>query len=329
MSTESAPASHTVSSRGNRDGLRLVAGTASQRLAAAMASALDRDLVGRDVDRYPDGEIHVRLHDELRDADCYVVQSTGPPSQEHLTELLLLADAAYRSGAARITAVLPYFAYARQDRRTASGEPVGLRVVADVLRASHVDRLVVVDPHTPALESIVSIPVETTTAVPLLADALRAHVDTDTVLVAPDLGAAKLVDRYAALLDLPVAIVRKSRTSGDEVRAGAVVGEVGGRRPIIVDDMISTAGTIVSSVEALEAAGATPPFVVAATHSLLVGPALDRLHGSPVELIVTTDSVPVPDTGLRIVSVSLAGRLAEVVLRLHEGRPLGDLARHG
>lgn len=123
----------------------------------------------RQLERFPDGEIHVRLERELRDADTYVVQSTGPPSQEHLTELLLLADAVYRAGAARVTAVIPYLADARQNRRTATGEPVGLRVVADVLRASHVDRLVVVDPHTSALESGVGVPVETTTAVPLLA----------------------------------------------------------------------------------------------------------------------------------------------------------------
>jgi ribose-phosphate pyrophosphokinase len=308
--------------------VRIVAGRASEELATSMAASLGTELVGRDSERFPDGEIHVRLHEELRDDDTYLVQSTGPPSQEHLTELLLLADAAYRAGAARITAVVPYLAYARQDRRTAVGEPVGLRVVADVLRASHVDRLVVVDPHTSALESIVGVPVETTTAVPLLADAVARHLDGDAVLVAPDLGAAKLVDRYAALLGLEVAIVRKTRVSGAEVAAGAVIGEVEGRRPVVVDDMISTAGTIASACEAVRAAGAVGPVVVAATHSLLVGAAVGRLDAVEPGVLVTTDSVPVPEVGWPLEVVSLAERLGEVVRRLHEGRPLEELAAY-
>lgn len=308
--------------------LALIAGSASQQLAEEIAAGLDIELVGRDVERFPDGEIHVRLHQELRDADTYIVQSTGPPAQEHLTELLLLADAAHRAGAGRITAVVPYVSYARQDRRTALGEPVGLRVVADVLRASPIERLVVVDPHTPALESIMGLPVATTTAVPLLAEALPLHADTDAVLIAPDLGAAKLVDRYASALDLDVAIIRKTRVTGAEVTARSVVGEVEGRRPIIVDDMISTAGTIESAADALHTAGAVEPIVVAATHALLVGPAVERLERLPLEMVVTTDSVAVPQTHLPIESVSLAGRLGEVVGRLHEGRPLDGLSSH-
>jgi ribose-phosphate pyrophosphokinase len=309
--------------------MHLVAGGASELLAGAMADALGTRLVDRDLARFPDGEIHVRLREELRDADTYVVQSTGPPSQEHLTQLLLLTDAAHRAGAARITAVLPYLAYARQDRRTAVGEPVGLRVVADLLKASHVDRLVVVDPHTSALESIVSVPVETTTAVPLLAEALRDRMDEDTVVVAPDLGAAKLVDRYAAHLGLDVAIVRKTRVSEAEVSAGAVVGEVEGRRTILVDDMVSTAGTIASAAQAVRAAGAVGPIVVATTHGLLVGPAVERLRAIPVDTLVVTDSLAAPEAELPVEVVTLADRLAEVVRRLHEGRPLDELAMHG
>jgi ribose-phosphate pyrophosphokinase len=309
-------------------GLRLITGSASPALGAAMAADLGSELVGRDLERFPDGEIHVRLHEELRDDDVYVVQSTGPPPQEHLTELLLLADAAHRAGAARITAVVPYLAYARQDRRTVAGEAVGLRVVADLLRASHVDRLVVVDPHTPALESIVSVPVEATSAVPLLAEELRRYLDGDTVLVAPDLGAAKLVDRYAALLGLDVAILRKTRTSGDQVETGGVVGDVAGRRPILVDDMITTGGTVATAVRTLEHAGTVGPVTVATTHGLLVGPAIERLREVSVGVLLTTDSVATPACDLHILKVSLAGRLSAVTRRLHEGRALEDLAAH-
>lgn len=309
--------------------MRLLSGEASDGLARRMATALHTPLVERDVERFPDGEIHVRLHEELRDADTYVLQSTGPPTQEHLTELLLLADAAYRAGSQRVTAVVPYLAYARQDRRTATGEPVGLRVVAEVLRASHVDRIVVVDPHTPALESVFGMPVEITTAVPILAAALGDHVATDSVLVAPDLGAAKLVDRYAELLGLDVAIIRKTRVSGDEVTANAVVGDVRGRRPIVVDDMISTAGTLKTAVSALRDAGAVDDVVVAATHGLLVGPAVERLLAARVERVITTDSLAQPATSLPLEIVTLADRLSEVVLRLHHGQPLDELAAHG
>jgi ribose-phosphate pyrophosphokinase len=308
--------------------MRLLAGNASEALATSMADLLDTSLLARELQRFPDGEVHVRLHEELRDADAYVVQSTGPPSQEHLLELFLLADAAHRAGAARITAVVPYLAYARQDRRTAVGDPVGLRVVADLLHASHVDRLVVVDPHTPALESIVSVPVETITAVPVLTEALRERVEVGAVLVAPDLGAAKLVDRYAALLGLEVAIVRKTRVSGDEVSAGAVVGDVEGRQPIIVDDMISTGGTITAAAHALRSAGAAGPIVVAATHGLLVGPAPDRLRELPLDVLITTDSLRMTATDLPLEIVGLADRLAEVVRRLHHGQPLDELAAH-
>lgn len=317
--------------------MQLVAGSASVRLAASMGESVGVEPVARELERFPDGEIHVRLHDELRDDDVYLVQSTGPPTQEHLTELFLLADAAHRAGAARITAVVPYLAYARQDRRTANGEPVGLRVVAELLRASHVDRLIVVDPHTPALESIVSVPVETTTAVPLLAAALREDTDARTgadasaaeaVLVAPDLGAAKLVERYAAELGHEVAIVRKTRLSGDEVEAGAVVGDVAGRRPIIVDDMISTGGTLASAVEALTDAGATGPVTVAASHGLMVGPAVARLLDAGVDTLVTTDALEIPESDLHVVIVGLGDRLGEVVHRLHHGQPLDELAAH-
>lgn len=308
--------------------MRLLSGEASDELARRMAADLQTPMVERDIARFPDGEIHVRLHEELRDADTYVVQSTGPPTQEHLTELLLLADAAHRAGSQRVTAVVPYLAYARQDRRTATGEPVGLRVVAELLRASHVDRIVVVDPHTPALESVFGMPVEITTAVPILAEALRDHVTADSVLVAPDLGAAKLVDRYAELLDLDVAIIRKTRVSGDEVTANAVVGDVHRRRPIIVDDMISTAGTLQTAVAALRDAGAVDGVVVAASHGVLVGAAVERLLAVPVELVITTDSLTRSASPLPLETVSLARRLSDVVLRLHHGRPLDELAAH-
>jgi ribose-phosphate pyrophosphokinase len=308
--------------------MRLISGDAPAGLGAAVAQELGVTAVERTIERFPDGELHVQLHEELRDDDAYIVQSTGPPSHENLTELLLLADAAYRTGAARITAIVPYLAYARQDRRTAPGQPVGLRVVADLLRASHVDRLVVVDPHTQALESIVSVPVETISAIPLLCDALQEQPTDDAVLVAPDLGAAKLVHRYASILGLDVAIVRKTRVSGDEVRSHEIIGAVSGRRPIVVDDMIATGGTVVAAIEAVRDSGADGPATVVTSHGLLVGGAVRALRDLEVAGVHLTDSVTVDAPGLALHVSGLAPRLAEVVRRLSDGRSLGELAAY-
>ena len=206
-------------------GLRIVPGTANLLLAAAVARTLRTELVTCELDRFPDGELRPVV-DHLRGDDVYVIQPTGPPVSDHLVELLLLLDACRRGGAGRITAILPYFGYARQDRRSQAGETVGARVVADALAASGAQRLVVVDPHTAALEAMCGIPVEMLTAVPALAGALAPLVPGGAVVVAPDLGAVKLAEHYASLLHRPVAVVRKTRMTGATVRAEEIAGDV-------------------------------------------------------------------------------------------------------
>ena len=256
----------------------------------------------------------------------YVIQPTGPPVSDHLVELLLLLDACRRGGAGRITAVLPYFGYARQDRRSQAGEAVGARVVADALAASGAQRLVVVDPHTAALEAMCGIPVEMLTAVPALAGALAPLVPGDAVVVAPDLGAVKLAEHYASLLHRPVAVVRKTRMTGATVRAEEIAGDVAGRPAVVVDDMISTGATIEAAVRVLLAHGAAPAIVVAATHGLLVAGAAGRLGRLPVQCTVTTDSLPrghPPALPLQVESI--APLLADAISRLHHEQPLGDL----
>src|ERR1019366_188637 len=208
-------------------GLRIVPGTANPLLAAAVARTLRTEPAACELDRFPDGELHPVV-DHLRGDDVYVIQPTGPPVSDHLVELLLLLDACRRGGAGRITAVLPYFGYARQDRRSQAGEAVGARVVADALAASGAQRLVVVDPHTAALEAMCGIPVEMLTAVPALAGALAPQVPGGAVVVAPDLGAVKLAEHYASLLHRPVAVVRKTRMTGATVRAEEIAGDVAG-----------------------------------------------------------------------------------------------------
>ena len=306
--------------------LSLIAGSGNPGLASSVARSLQTPLAQTVVERFPDGESRVALGAGIRGADVYIIQSTGPPIDEHLVEVLMLADAARRDGAGRVTAVIPYLAYARQDRRVNTGEPVGARVVADLLAAVHVDRVLVVDPHTATLEAMFPMPVERISAVSVLAAALQPLATPDAVVVAPDLGAVKLAERYAATLELPVVIIRKTRLSGSSVRAEEVVGRVDGRVPIVVDDMISTAGTISTAMHALEQHGCEPSLLVAATHGLLVGPAVDRLRALPLQRLIVSDSLPLRE-GLPFAhqTVSIAGLLADAIGRLHHDATVDNL----
>jgi ribose-phosphate pyrophosphokinase len=304
-------------------------GSANVPLTEGIAGALRTHPGDRELERFPDGEVHVQLLDTVRDRQVYLIQPTGPPVADHLLELLLLADASRRAGADSVIAVMPYFGYARQDRRVHGREAVGARVVADLLRAVGVQHIVGLDVHNEALEGFFGVPFEHLSAVDLLADAVRPQVGEDSVVVAPDLGAAKLAERYAMLLDLPVAIVHKSRASGDSVSVRAITGHVRGRTPVIVDDMISTAGTVVAATNAVIEAGCQPEITVLASHALLVGPAVERLQALPLRRMIVTDSLPQRERQeLRMQVVSVAGLLADAISRLHTSRSLEGLL-HG
>ena len=305
--------------------LRIVPGTANSALVDAIARSLGTEPARSELERFPDGELRP-IVGQLRGDDVYVIQPTGPPVSDHLLELLLLLDACRRDGAARITAVVPYFGYARQDRRSQPGEPVGARVVTDALTACGAQRLVVTDPHTAALEAMCGVPVEMLTAVPVLASALAPEAPGDAVIVAPDLGAVKLAEHYASLLARPVAVVRKTRLTGATVHAGEIAGEVADRPAIIVDDMISTGATVEAATRAILAHGGRPGILVAATHGLLVGGAARRLRRLPVRRVVTTDSLPQghpPSLALQV--EPLAPLLADAISRLHLDQPLAGL----
>lgn len=304
--------------------LRIVNGTAGLHLAEAIAPLLGAEPSSCEVERFPDGELRPAVAD-VRGDDVYVVQPTGPPVNDHLVELLLLLDACRRAGAGRISAVVPYFGYARQDRRSRPGEAVGARVIADAMASAGADRLLVVDPHTPALEAMAQIPVEMVTAVPTLASALATTLDPDTVVVAPDLGAVKLAERYATQLGLSVAVVRKSRITGTTVHAEEIVGDVNGHPPAVVDDMISTGGTIEAAIRLVLDQGADPHAVVAATHGLLVGDCVQRLSGLPIRRLLVTDSTAPAENGLTTEVCSIVPLLADAIGRLHHDERLDDL----
>lgn len=308
----------------------LFAGNANLPLARAVAERLGVGLGDALVRRFPDGELHVQIRESVRGRDVYLLQPTSPPADEHILELLFLADACCRAGASRVTAVVPYFGYARHDRRASGREPVGARLVADLFRAAGLSRVVAVDLHNAALEGFFSIPLEHLSATPLLSEAAKPWISEHSVIVAPDLGAAKIANRHARHLGLPVAVVHKTRLSGEDVRVHAVIGDVRGRSPLVVDDMISTGGTIEAAVHALLSAGCGPDIVVVATHALFVGPAMIQLPALPVLRFLVTNSVAAAACpSLPIELVGLEGLLAEAIRLLHDGRSLKPLLAHG
>ena len=301
--------------------LRIVSGSANPGLAAAVANHLGVESDGCTVARYPDGELRPTV-ENVCGADVYIVQPTAPPVNEHFVELLLLLDACRRSRAARVTAVVPYFGYARQDRRTASGQALGSAVVANAIAAAGADRLVVVDPHTPALEAQCQIPVEILTAVPTLSSELAPVLPEGSVVVAPDLGAVKLAERYAASWHGSVAVVRKQRENGATVSALDIAGEVRGRPAVIIDDMITTGATIEAAAGLLRLHDAAPDIVVAATHGLLVHAAVNRLRDLDLGRVLVTDTVAPKGADTVIKVCSIAPALAMAIAYMHDDKPI-------
>jgi ribose-phosphate pyrophosphokinase len=293
----------------------LFAGSANPALAEAISRNLALPLAPLTIERFPDQELHVELQQSPRGREVFLLQPTSPHPDAHLFELLALADACRRAGAARITAVMPYYGYARQDRRAHGLEAVAARLVADLIVTSGIERVVTLDLHTQAIEGFFTVPVVQLTAVSILAQAIRGIRPENGVVVSPDLGAAKLAERYADLLDLPVAIVHKTRTGPEAVTVSRVTGEVAGRSPIIIDDMISTGGTIEAAILAVLAEGAEREgVIVAATHGLFMGACVSRLKQLGIKRLIATDSVRRAATpGLPLEIVSIAGILADAI----------------
>jgi ribose-phosphate pyrophosphokinase len=295
--------------------LSLFSGRANLPLAKEVAAGLGVELGRCTVEDFPDGELQVEIGEDVQGNDVYVIQPTSPPVANHLLELLLLADCCKRGGAARLTGVIPYFGYARQDRRLQGKEPVAARLVADLL-STRFDRIITLDLHTGAIEGFFAIPVEHLTAVPLLAERIKHEISPDSTIVAPDLGAVKLAHRYADHLELPVTYTHKLRITGDRVEVRQLIGEVKGRPPVLVDDMISTGGTMVAAVEALLQQGCLPQVVVVATHGLLVGNAIEQLGSLPIKVLLTTDSIQQPEkVRLPWEVVSISQELADAIRR--------------
>jgi ribose-phosphate pyrophosphokinase len=298
------------------DDFVVFAGTANPALAGAVARELGITLAESRVERFPDGELSVRLLQSVRRKEVYVIQPTAPPVNDRLMELLAFADGCRRSAAARVTAVVPYFGYARADRRNRRREPITASMVAGLIQSVGVDHVLTVDLHSPQIEGFFQVPVDSLSAVAPVCDALIGTLPADVTVVSPDAGRVKTASEFAERLGAPLAIIMKRRESGTRTEVTHLVGDVRGRACLIVDDMISTGGTLVSSIHALREAGARE-FQIAATHGLLVGDACARLEDAGVTRVVVTDTVDVPErqwSALHV--VSLAPLLAEAIRRM-------------
>lgn len=302
-----------------RDQFSLFTGSAHPVLAQSIARELDVPLGMRTVEHFPDGEQSVRLEQLVQGHHVFIVQPTSPPVDMHLMELLMFADACRRAAPTQITAIVPYFGYARQDRRRGRHEPITASMVAELLQTVGVTHVMAVDVHAAQLEGFFHVPVDCLTALPVLLGALRDRLPPGTAVVSPDLGRVPMATEYAHRLGTSVVVLHKHRESGIETTVTHVVGDVRVRPCLIVDDMISTGGTIARAIDALLAAGARSEITVAATHGPLVEGAQQQLsHNSPRAVFVT-DKVPVvkeqdwPE--LQVVSMAplLAGAIPEVL----------------
>jgi ribose-phosphate pyrophosphokinase len=273
-------------------GFKLLAGTANRPLAEEIARCLGVELCKLTTSRFADGEIFVRIDENIRGSDIFIVQPTNAPA-ENLMELLLLIDAARRASAARITCVMPYYGYSRQDRKDQPRVAIGAKLVANLVEVAGADRVLGIDFHQHQLQGFFDVPVDHLYAAPVFVSHYRKKPLKDLVVVAPDVGAAKMARGFAKRLDGSFAIIDKRRPRANVAEVVNVVGEVAGRDCLIVDDMIDTAGTVVEAARALTRLGAEQVFVCA-THALFSGPAAERLAGAPIAEVTVTDTVAIP-----------------------------------
>jgi len=296
-------------------------GNASRKLAEAVARSLGVPIGAATVERFPDGEVSINIRDTVRRKDVFILQSTAPPVNDHLMELLAFADASRRASAGHIIAVIPYFGYARSDKRHGGREPISARLVADLLQAAGVDHVITFDLHASQIEGFFHIPVDSLSAVPVLCDAVRRRLPTGTVVVSPDAGRLRMATEYAQRLNTSVILLHKTRETGTDTRVTHLVGDVRGRACLVIDDMISTGGTIEESLEVLMRAGAQPGVFVAATHGPLLKGAQAKLTTESVADVFVTDTIQQTfENWPRLHVISVATLIANAVQRMTSER---------
>jgi ribose-phosphate pyrophosphokinase len=314
-------------SKGSEPNLKIFSGTANPELAREVADYLELGLGKIKIAPFSDGEIYVQIQENVRGVDCFLIQSTCSPVNENLMELLIVIDALKRASADRITVVMPYFGYARQDRKAAGREAITAKLVADLLTTAGAHRVVALDLHAPQIMGFFNILVDHLYASPVILDYIRRFSFEDLVIVSPDVGGVARARSYAKKLnDAPLAIIDKRRSQHNVAEVLSVVGDVAGKVAVMVDDMIDTAGTICTGAELLKKEGASAVYACA-SHAVLSGPANKRLDESPIEHVIVTNSIPLDpsNTSKKIIQVSVAGLLGEAIARIHSDRSISEL----
>jgi ribose-phosphate pyrophosphokinase len=306
-------------------GFRVLTGTGNRALAEEIAQHLDVDLCKGTVNRFADGEVFVRIDENVRGADVFIVQPTNPPA-ENMLELLLLVDAVRRASAARITCVMPYFGYARQDRKDQPRVAIGAKLIAKMIEAAGADRVLGLDFHAHQLQGFFDLPVDHLYAAPVFTSHYRKKQLSDLVVVAPDVGSAKMARGFAKRLNGSLAIIDKRRPSANVAEVVNVVGEVEGKDCLIPDDMIDTAGTVSEAARALKALGAKDIYVCA-THALLSGPAVERLSSAPIKEVAVTNTIAIPDSRkfAQLHVLSVGELLAKAIRFTHADQSVSSL----
>jgi ribose-phosphate pyrophosphokinase len=311
-----------------RDEIQVFAGNSNRPLAAAVCKVLEVSLGRADVRRFSDGEVLVEIADNVRGGDVFVIQSTCTPVNDNLMELLLMLDAFRRASAQRITAVIPYYGYARQDRKVSPRVPISAKLVADLITTAGASRVLTIDLHAGQIQGFFDIPVDNLFATPVLLREMQERLRNGPVaVVSPDPGGVERARAFAKRLDATLAIIDKRRARANEVAEMRVVGDVEGQTAVIVDDIVDTAGTLATAAAALRDAGAAE-VVACCTHPVLSGPAIERIRESTLTSLVVTDTIPLRADGgecQKIKVLSVARLLAEAIRRTHREESISSL----
>lgn len=308
--------------------LKIFSLNSNRPLAEKIAAHVGVELGKCSVNKFSDGEIQINIEESVRGAHVYIIQSTSAPVNDNLMELLIMVDALKRASAATINVVTPYYGYARQDRKARAREPITAKLVANMLEKAGVTRMITLDLHAAQIQGFFDIPMDHLMGAPLLAEYFldNGYVGEDTVVVSPDHGGVTRARKLAEALKAPIAIIDKRRPRANVAEVMNIIGEVKGKRCILIDDMIDTAGTITLGAQALKDAGATE-VLACCTHPVLSGPALERIENSAIEHLVVTDSIQLTDDRRidKITEITVSGLIGDAIKRIHEDKPVSPL----
>jgi ribose-phosphate pyrophosphokinase len=305
--------------------VKIFSGTANQPLANAICRSIGVEPGKCTIKPFPDGETFVKIEENVRGEEVFIVQPTSPPTNHHLMELFIMMDALRRASAARITAVLPFYGYARQDRKDQPRVPITAKLVANLLVASGANRILAVDLHAQQIQGFFDIPVDHLYAAPVMYDYLKNKNLTNLVVVSPDAGGIKMAHAYSQTLEAELAIVAKRRKSATEVESMAVIGDIEGKNVLLVDDLTETAGTLTAAAALLKEKGAKQ-IIACVSHAILGDTGIERLRKSAIDELITTDTVQRPAIdGVKIVTLSVAGLLGEAIKRIHNNSSVNSL----